>query len=142
VYSKVLVGVDWSEPSLRAARRAAELASRLGARVTLLTVVPPPAVFLGELLAPEIIDTTPLVREARERLDSLARRLREEYGVEVDYDAVLGEPADTIVSFAVEGGYDLIVMGRRGLSPIEKIFLGSITRKVLERSPVDVLVVV
>lgn len=142
MYRKILVGVDWSEASLRAARRAASLASKLGARLTLLTVVPPPTVMLGELLSPSVIDTTPLLEAARERLESLSGRLREEYGVEVDYDAVLGEPADSIVEYAVEGGYDLIVLGRRGLSGLDRLFLGSITRKVLERARVDVLVIV
>lgn len=142
MYRKILVGVDWSEASLRAARRAASLASKLGARLTLLTVVPPPTVMLGELLSPSVIDTTPLLEAARERLESLSGRLREEYSVEVDYDAVLGEPADSIVEYAVEGGYDLIVLGRRGLSGLDRLFLGSITRKVLERTRVDVLVMV
>lgn len=140
MYRKILVGVDWSEASLRAARKAANLASKLGARLTLLTVVPPPTVLLGELLSPNVIDTTPLLEAARERLESLSKRLGEEYGVEADYDAILGEPADSIVDYAVEGGYDLIVLGRRGLSGLDRLFLGSITRKVLERTSIDVLV--
>ncbi len=142
MYSKILVGVDWSEASLRAASKAADLAAKLGAGLTLLTVVPPPTVFLGELLSPEIVDTSPLVEAARKRLESLAARLREEKGVEVDWDAVIGEPSDSIIDYAVEGGYDLIVLGRRGLSRLDRLFLGSITKKVLEKTPIDVLVVV
>jgi len=142
VYSKILVGIDGSEASLRAARRAAELASKTGAKLSLLTVVPPPTVWLGELMTPEVVDTTPLVEAAKERLKNLAERLREEFNVESDWDVVLGEPADSIIEYAVEGGYDLIVLGRRGLSRLDRLFLGSITRKVLERSPIDVLVTV
>jgi len=141
VYKRVLVGIDWSEASLKAARRAAELASRLGAEVTLLTVVPPPAVFLGELLTPQVIDTTPLVQAARERLDEFSKKLKEEYKVEVDYAVMLGDPADTLVEYAVSGGFDLLVMGRRGLSGLDRLFLGSVTKKVLERTKIDVLVV-
>jgi len=137
----VLVGIDWSEASLKAARKAAELASKLGAEVTLLTVVPPPAVFLGELLTPEIIDTTPLVQAAREKLDEFSRKLKEEYKVEVDYAVMIGDPADTLVEYAVSGGFDLLVMGRRGLSGLDRLFLGSVTKKVLERTKIDVLVV-
>jgi len=141
VYKRVLVGIDWSEASLKAARKAVELASKLGAEVTLLTVVPPPAVFLGELLTPEIIDTTPLVQAAREKLDELSKKLREEYNVQVDYAVMLGDPADTLVEYAVSGGFDLLVMGRRGLSGLDRLFLGSVTKKVLERTKIDVLVV-
>ena len=141
VYKRILVGVDWSEASLRAARRAAELASRLGAEIRLLTVVPPPTVLLGELLTPEIVDTSPLVEAARRRLDELSRHLAGDYGVEVSYDVMRGEPANTLVEYATSGGYDLLVLGRRGLSGIDRLFLGSVTKKVLERSKVDVLVI-
>jgi len=141
MYKRVLVGIDWSDASLKAARKAAGLASRLGAEVTLLTVVPPPTVFLGELLTPEIVDTTPLVEAAREKLEELSKKLGEEYGVRVEYAVTLGDPANTLVEYAVTGGFDLLVLGRRGLSGLDRLFLGSVTKKVLERTKIDVLVV-
>ncbi|MCE4627813.1 MAG: universal stress protein [Desulfurococcales archaeon] len=142
MYRSILVGVDGSEASLRAAERAADLASHHGARIILLSVVPPPTVFLGELMTPEIIDPKPLVDAAKSALEKLAERLRKEKGVEVETHVVIGDPAESIVDIAKDFDVDLIVVGRRGLSGIERLFVGSVTRKVLERTDRDVLVVV
>lgn len=142
MYKKILVGVDWSEASLKAARRAAEVASNAGAELTLITVVPPPTAFLGELMTPEIVDTAPLVESSKERLEKLAKELIREYGLTtVSTDVIVGEPSDVIVDYAVEEGYDLIVLGKRKLSSLERFILGSITKKVVEKSPIDVLII-
>lgn len=142
MYKKILVGVDWSDASLKAARRAAEVASNARAELTLITVVPPPTAFLGELMTPEIVDTAPLVESSKERLKKLAEELIREYGLTtVSTDVIVGEPSDVIVDYAVEGGYDLIVLGKRRLSSLERFILGSITKKVVEKSPIDVLII-
>lgn len=142
MYSKILVGVDWSEASLKAARRAALLAKTLNAELTLITVVPPPTALLGELMTPELVDTTPLVDASRGRLEKLSKELSEEYGVASIYiDVVVGEPSDSIVDYALENGYNLIVLGKRRLSSLERFILGSITKKVVEKSPIDVLII-
>lgn len=142
MYKKILVGVDFSDASLRAARRAAELAKNSGAELTLITVIPPPTAFLGELMTPEIIDTTPLLESSRKRLGELAEELKKETRVEhVTVEVVVGEPSDTIIDFAVQEGYDLIVLGKRRLSGLERFILGSITKKIVEKSPIDVLII-
>ena len=142
MYKKILVGVDWSEASLKAAKKAAEVASSAKAELTLITVVPPPTAFLGELMTPEIIDTAPLVESSRERLRKLAEDLASKYElVSISTDVIVGEPSDVIVDYAVEGGYDLIVLGKRKLSSLERFILGSITKKVVEKSPIDVLII-
>jgi len=142
VYKKILVGIDWSNASLKAAERAADLAYKMEAELTLLTVVPPPTVFLGELLTPEIIDTTPLAKATREKLEQLAEKLKaNREGLKVNYEVIIGEPGDELVEYAVDNGYDLVVLGKRKLSGLERFILGSVTKKVLEKSPIDLLIV-
>ncbi len=142
MYKKILVGIDWSSASLKAAERAADLAYKMEAELTLLTVVPPPTVFLGGLLTPEIVDTTPLAEATREKLDQLAEKLRVgREGLKVNYDVIIGEPGDELVEYAVDNGYDLIVLGKRKLSGLERFILGSVTKKVLEKSPIDLLII-
>jgi len=142
VYSKIVVGVDGSEASLRAAEKAADLARSMNASLVLVSVVPPPTVLLGELMTPEIVDPKPLVDAANEALTRVAEKLRSEKGVEVATRVIVGEPAESIIEIAEDEKADLIVVGRRGLSRIERLFIGSVTKKVLERAHVDVLVVI
>jgi nucleotide-binding universal stress UspA family protein len=142
MYKKILVGVDWSDASLKAAEKAADLANRMGAELTLLTVVPPPTVFLGEMLTPEIIDTSPMAEAARNKLRELADQLRNSReGLKINHAVIIGEPGEELVAYAVDNGYDLMVLGKRKLSGLERFILGSVTKKVLEKSPVDILVV-
>ena len=142
MYKKILVGIDWSNASLKAAEKAADLAYKMETELTLLTVVPPPTVFLGELLTPEIIDTTPLANATREKLRELAEKLRaSREGLKVNYDVIIGEPGDELVEYAMDNGYDLIVLGKRKLSGLERFILGSVTKKVLEKSPIDLLII-
>ncbi|QIW23961.1 universal stress protein [Sulfolobus sp. S-194] len=58
------------------------------------------------------------------------------YCVDISDDIAL-----SIVDFAKNNSYDLIVVGRRGLSKAEYIFIGSISRKIVERSSIPVLVI-
>lgn len=140
MYRSILVGFDGSPQSLKVARRACELAKIHGARVHLVTVVPPSTVILGELMTPEVLDTTPLVEAAREKLSRIAEDLSREYGVEVTHAVHQGDPAEVLLEELHEA-HDLIVVGRRSLSPLERLIMGSVARKVVERADKDVLVV-
>jgi nucleotide-binding universal stress UspA family protein len=51
-----------------------------------------------------------------------------------------GQPVRTILDFASENGYDLIVIGSRGLSGVKE-FLGSVSHGVVQRSKVPVLII-
>jgi hypothetical protein len=52
-----------------------------------------------------------------------------------------GDPAEEIVRTAQEGSFSTVVMASRGLSEIRRIFLGSVTRRVVGKAHCDVLVV-
>jgi nucleotide-binding universal stress UspA family protein len=55
--------------------------------------------------------------------------------------SVVGDTASEIVKAAAELDADLIVMGRRGRSPVAELLLGSVTQKVLHRTRKSVMVV-
>ncbi|APW98499.1 universal stress protein UspA [Halobiforma lacisalsi AJ5] len=52
-----------------------------------------------------------------------------------------GRPASTILSYAADNDVDLLVVGRTGRGNIERTLLGSVTDRLLRRSPIPVLVV-
>ena len=52
-----------------------------------------------------------------------------------------GHPAQTIAEVANEEGYDMIVIGSRGLGGLKKLFLGSVSNAVLQEATTSVLIV-
>ena len=76
-----------------------------------------------------------------ETLASARERCQQVEGVECEQTQVDGRPADVICRWAQDGGYDLVAIGRRGLSGIERLVLGSVSDAVLRASSQLVLVV-
>ncbi|MEB3780190.1 MAG: universal stress protein [Desulfurococcales archaeon] len=141
MYKRILAGYDGSEASRKAVMRAAELASTLGAELHVITVVPPPSVVLGTLMTPEYLDTKPLIEAARRKLNDLSEEVKQGYNVSVKVDVLEGDPSETLIEYSDDNKCDLIVLGRRGLSGLERLLLGSVTQRVASKSRVDVLIV-
>jgi len=70
-----------------------------------------------------------------------ARSLFDQAGITYQYHITIGDPAEMIVRFATEKGYDQIVMGARGKGNIQGLLLGSVTNKVMQLSSIPVLLV-
>ncbi len=148
---KILVALDGSEPSRRALDYAVELANKWGAELTLLTVVPRmnPLALPGEeeSFSVQISAATALDRErVRDLYGAVLRRAEE--GVRREHPRVrivarLGEgrPSATIVEVAEDEGFDLIVVGSRGLGCIMGWILGSTSRRVADSCTRPVLIV-
>jgi nucleotide-binding universal stress UspA family protein len=64
-----------------------------------------------------------------------------EAGLEAKLLLCEGDPAEEILRVAKDGGYDLIVVGHRGLSPVKAFLLGSVSNQVVSHAPCSVLVV-
>ena len=147
MYKNILVPIDGSKLSDKAAKEAASLARALGARLTLFHCAadfPAPVYAESAILAAQITSgqyRKEAVRVAEEVLAKAAAKLAST-GLSIEtMHAVNGLPYDAIVTAAAKKKCDLIVMashGRRGLSGF---LLGSETQKVLTHSKVPVLVV-
>lgn len=141
-YQHILFAADFSDDAPRVGERAREIARRCGARLSLIHVVEDLNISLGggyELLPvlPELSDEA-LLREARELLGELARRLEME-------DAekwVINAPStkEGILGAARDHGADLIVVGSHGRHGLA-LLLGSTANAVLHGAPCDVLAV-
>ena len=62
-------------------------------------------------------------------------------GVEVESRLVSGKPADVLIDVAAEVGASAIVVGTVGENPITGAILGSVVLRLVQRSPLPVLVV-
>jgi nucleotide-binding universal stress UspA family protein len=137
---RILVPLDFSEPSTAALAAARDLAVRWTARLQLLHVV-------EEQINPSFyaVGVTSLLQQRPEiRTASTAemqRRLAEAGGGDADAFVVEGRAAREIVGFAADHATDLIVMATHGLSGWERLLLGSVAERVIRTAPCAVMVV-
>ena len=136
--------MDGSEPSLEAARKIGGLVDTEGAEIILLYVQKPAEVSVEYIF----IDA-----EAKRRRE-LERRLEAERVVAAANAALLrqglvahrqmvveGEAASEILKLADALGVEVIVMGSHGRTGVQRLFLGSVSRKVLDQARCPVLIV-
>ena len=75
------------------------------------------------------------------RIQHDARHRGAERGVRVTIEILPGHAAQVLARCAVEGGFDLVVLGHTGHSRLHNLFLGSTADRVVERAHCAVLVV-
>lgn len=141
---RILLATDGSDMALKAARWAADLGKRYGAKVTVLHVVHIPAVLAGSTVLPggasDIAMVTRLMEQAANSIITLTTPVLDEHQVAYSMRIEYGHVAEEIVRVAEEENADLIVMGSRGLSNASALLLGSVSHKVLHASHRPVLV--
>ncbi|MCY0861184.1 MAG: universal stress protein [Metallosphaera prunae] len=137
MYKKLLVGYDGSEHSRKALLHAIQLAKLHSSKV----------------FAVEAIDSDHFVIEGYYREDHVKikerimahtediKRISHEHGIDVEFKVARGPPDQVISKFAEEENVDLIVLGTRGFKGLKKVFLGSVSSSVAERTKRPVLVV-
>lgn len=136
---KILVAIDGSENSLRAARFAYKTATHFPeSKVTLVYVdTLSVQVKVKSGVIPE--NFKDLVEEGRQTAMKNAERLFAESQVPYNVEFLEGyDIAETICDFAREYNYDQIIMGTRGLGNLKGIVLGSVSHKVIQIAPCPV----
>jgi nucleotide-binding universal stress UspA family protein len=133
---KILVAYDGSEAAGHALTRAAKIALRGNDEVTVISVVPLQA--SGPRSAGPIISGD--VEEHGRELQEAVAKLKEA-GVAAETIEAVGHPAESIVDEAERGGFELIVVGHRGLHGVARFLLGSTAIRVVTHAHCDVLVV-
>jgi nucleotide-binding universal stress UspA family protein len=156
----IVVGYDGSEEAERALGRAAELAEAFAARIVVVSVfglgglpaldpesMPPlplggplPGGGTIPLSAADPESTHELEKLAHERLDD-ARTTLSRRGLEGDYVARVGSPADVLLDVAEERDADLIVVGSREHGLLERLISPPVEEAVAKHAERDVLLV-
>jgi nucleotide-binding universal stress UspA family protein len=143
----VLVAMDGSEDSFRAARFLQSFALPRGTKVRLLSVVEPvrypasaPAALRGQLA--KMIKE--LEAERRGQLEKVLERAAAQLDdkiTRVTRSTASGDPAGAIAASAASFNADLIVVGARGHGGMARVLLGSVSEKVLRHARCPVLIV-
>jgi nucleotide-binding universal stress UspA family protein len=135
--NRIVIATDGSDGAWAAVEEGVELASEVGAEVTFVTVrhdFP----LLGDPWYQERL--TRQLEHARVALDR-AEAEAHEHGVLHESEILEGDPAVEIAQLAHARGADLVVVGSRGHGGLASALIGSVSRALLTRSSVPVMVV-
>jgi len=139
MFEKILVGYDGSKGGKAALRRAAGMAKEFNAQLTALWVREPlprhsdlPGESEGEAEAAD-----DYFKERQKEVAEVAR----EHGMEIPCETRRGHPAKTIVKFAADAGYDLIVVGHSDHSELWGRLLGDTADRITDHAHCSVLIV-
>ncbi|KLV28880.1 universal stress protein [Priestia megaterium] len=134
MYKKILLAVDGSEHSKRAAKHAIKVALLIPeAKVEIISVIDLSKV-KTEVLHGELKQKR---QQALEELKSCFEKEQVTYELKIER----GEPGPTIVSYANKNGFDLVVIGSRGLNSLQEMVLGSVSHKVAKRVHCPVMII-
>lgn len=139
MFQHIVLAVDGSEPSLRAAEVAGRLAAFVRGRLCVVVAFDPVPDVLGRPYWEEAVSKR--LEEAQSVLEMALARLPEPDGVDLDTEVLQGSPAEVILTVAREHKADLIVMGARGRGGLAALLLGSQAQKVVAHAPCPVLLV-
>ncbi|MDR3559986.1 MAG: universal stress protein [Negativicutes bacterium] len=144
MFKKILVPTDGSEMALHAAQYARALAEKFDSEVMLVHVVQN----YYSLPAFSMPDTVSIPLSVLQDLEAngkfiLAKTQEVFAGFtgRVSTRLEFGPPGKELIDIAVEGGYSVIVMGRRGLSGVTEMFLGSVSNHIVHYAPCPTLIV-
>ena len=136
----IVVGTDGSPGAQLAVERTAEIAKGSRARVHLVTAYPDVPSSREMLTSSAKADPIDL-RQVAESVLSRAGRELEADGIEFEFHTREGDPAEAIIQVAEEQEADLIVVGARGLTGLQRFLLGSVSSKLSHHAPISVMVV-
>jgi nucleotide-binding universal stress UspA family protein len=145
--TKVLVATDGSREAELAFASAADLSQKTGSELhvvyvghmPLVSYESPGATTLDSDLQRRMQEGAQ--KEARTKLDEHVQRVGESGGEVAEAHARLGRPDAEIVGLADELGSGLIVLGSRGLGPLRRALMGSVSDSVVRHAHCPVLVV-
>ena len=142
---KILVALDGSTASSHALNFSLKLAELTSASLELLTIVPPvflPSYSMVVLKSEAIADCAKTLeisfRGVLSKAQEDVRKKKHTFKISTRFEK--GEPSEKIIETAKSGGFDLIVMGSRGLGNRVST-LGSVSSRVVDKSSCPVLIV-
>jgi nucleotide-binding universal stress UspA family protein len=147
MFQNIILPVDGSKPSQKAAEVGIDLAKLSKGRVTALFVIDIGKEYAGiGGVSWNIADK--VVQGVKDSLQQLGDEtlkgvgeMAQKAGVSFEAKVVEGQPATEIIKMAETSNADMIVMGRLGRTGISKFLMGSVADKVVRHSRVPVLMV-
>ncbi|HEY3331305.1 MAG TPA: universal stress protein [Capsulimonadaceae bacterium] len=144
MFETILLCVDESEHSLKAAKYALEMATKYDAEVVCLNVNQASLPLLDSsafAASPKGNAYRQELREAQEHVHDVVLNVFRESNLRVRFRGEVGQPVSVIVSVAEQERANLIILGSRGTGGFKALLMGSVSLGVLHHAPCPVLVV-
>jgi nucleotide-binding universal stress UspA family protein len=136
VYKKILVPLDGSEHSTRALLEAIKIAKMTKGQITLAHVYPSGS----SLVISSKQHLYELMLQKGKVVLTEGKNVAKSQGVDVETLLLEGDAVEQIVITANHGGFDLLVIGARGLSNLTGLILGSVSQGIIKNAQWPVLV--
>jgi nucleotide-binding universal stress UspA family protein len=139
-FSKIMVAVDGSEHSLKAAENALEVAKSFNAQLFAITVTSVPQSY--HLRQEDVLEESSEMNDSKAWLEKFSHEAKT-HNIELKTELINSHrPVDyVILEYAEENNIDLIVVGTRGRSGFKRLLLGSIASSVVTYAHCPVMVV-
>jgi nucleotide-binding universal stress UspA family protein len=144
--SKILVGIDGSNDSMKAAEEAIAIAKLRGARLLFVHVIPSQmrlGAYSSSIATPNMEEYLRLSNQAADAWLNKVKKRAQEVGIEVETKVISSgyTVGQVIIDLAEEENVKLIVLGTRGMTGFKKMLLGSVALEVVTYSECSVMVV-
>lgn len=138
-FERILVPIDDSSPADNALKTAMFFSKKL--KIPLLVVyVVDMNIYAQTMMSNQISNHwRSILRDEGEKLLNNAKKIGSKNAVELQTQLVEGTPSQEIINVANKN--DLIMMGSKGKSEFEKIFIGSVSENVLHHAKNSVMIV-
>ncbi|XOV89660.1 MAG: universal stress protein [Pseudomonadota bacterium] len=140
-FDEILVPFDGSEGARHAATTGSQLASQLGLPLKLAYVVPMTAESTMALASLTKEEVQALHQNQADTVFSTAQESLGQAIAGADRVVRIGDAATEILDYLADNPAALVIMGRRGLSPIKTLLMGSVSDKVMRHGGSAVMVV-
>jgi nucleotide-binding universal stress UspA family protein len=139
MFQKILVAHDGSEGAQQAMAAAIDVARRYGAELHLISIIEELPKYAATI--DEVDEVQAEGMRHYQTIQAEACRLAERQGVKA-YDTIMpGHEVQTIIQYAEQGNFDLLVVGRQGHSARWRKHLGSTSSQIAFHAPCTVMVV-
>jgi nucleotide-binding universal stress UspA family protein len=142
MFRRLLVAYDDSLHAQAGPAEADDLAGAIDGSLTIIAVAPRPSLWGmgGEYWAP--VNAGDLNTQVDQAYEAMLDRAADTVPVNIQVTKILEHgSADSAIVDEARKGHDLVVMGSRGRGELYSLLLGSVSRHVLQASPIPVLVV-
>lgn len=140
MFGKILVPIDGSTEALAATNYARKIAEKFNSAITLIHIIQHPAYLMSDShsVPSSIIES---LDERGNQVLAQALEFFQDFDGRVTTRIEYGHPGIKITEISKENNYSLIIMGRRGMSDVAKLLIGSVSNYVLHYALCPTLII-